>query len=140
MSNDVKVLTKKNKELEDELRLKKGERIRLGEELTCLHVVEKKLGNQVEELKADSMKKETRVGHLEGKCQELSSSLEKAKDEAIGAFKTSNEFTRHWTRNMLLATRTFTLMLRKPILRWTLMSSKFQLLLRAFCFRRALRM
>ena len=140
MSNDVKVLTKKNKELEDELRLKKGERIKLGEELTCLQAVEKELGNQVEELKADSMKKETRVGHLEGKCQELSSSLEKAKDEAIRAFKTSNEFTRHWTRNMLLAMRTFTLMLRKPILRWTLMSSKFQLLLRAFCFRRALRM
>ena len=69
MSNDVKVLTKKNKELEDELRLKKGERIKLGEELTCLQAVEKELGNQVEELKADSMKKETRVGHLEGKCQ-----------------------------------------------------------------------
>ena len=52
------------------------------------------MGSQVEELKADSIRKETRVGHLEGKCQELSSSLEKAKDEAIGAFKTSNEFTR----------------------------------------------
>ena len=44
MSDDVKVLAKKNK-LEDELRLKKGERIRLGEELTCLQVVEKELGN-----------------------------------------------------------------------------------------------
>ena len=62
MNDDVKVLAKKN-ELEDELHLKKGERIRLGEELTCLQVVEKELGNQVEELK------ETRVGHLKGKCQ-----------------------------------------------------------------------
>ena len=44
LSDDVKVLAKKNK-LEDELRLKKGERIRLGEELTCLQVVEKELGN-----------------------------------------------------------------------------------------------
>ena len=35
MSDDVKVLAKKN-ELEDKLHLKKGERIRLGEELTCL--------------------------------------------------------------------------------------------------------
>ena len=95
MSDDVKVLAKKNKELEYELYLKKGERIRLGEELTCLQAVKKELGNQVEELKANSIEKETRAGYLEGKCQELCLSLEKAKDEAIEAFKTSNEFTRH---------------------------------------------
>lgn len=51
MRDDVKVLAKKNKELEDKL-------------------------------------------HLEGKCQELSFSLKKAKDEAIEAFKVSDEFTR----------------------------------------------
>ena len=56
--------------------------------------IENELENQAEELKADSIKKETRVGHLEGKCQELSSSLEKAKDEAIETFKTSDKFTK----------------------------------------------
>ena len=95
MSDDVKVLAKKNKELEDELFLEKGERIRLVKELTYLQAVEKELENQVEELKDDSIKEETHVGHLEGKYQELSSSLEKAKDKAIRAFKTFEEFTRH---------------------------------------------
>ena len=51
MRDDVKVLAKENKELEDKFR-------------------------------------------LEGKCQELSLSLEKAKEEAIEAFKTYDEFTR----------------------------------------------
>ena len=40
--------------------------IRLIEDLNRLYGVEMKLKNEVEELKADSMKKETRIVHLEG--------------------------------------------------------------------------
>ena len=40
--------------------------IRLTEDLNRLYGVETKLKNEVEELKADSMEKETRIVHLEG--------------------------------------------------------------------------
>ncbi|KAK9991317.1 hypothetical protein SO802_026302 [Lithocarpus litseifolius] len=40
--------------------------------------IEQKLKNEVEELKADSIKKETHIAHLEVKVQEFTSSMEKA--------------------------------------------------------------
>ena len=47
---------------------------------------------EIEELKADSIEKETCITHLEGKVLELTSSLEKAREEAIATFKRSDEF------------------------------------------------
>ena len=93
LGDEAKVLTNKNKELEDELFLKKGERIRLDKELTRLQGIEKELRNQEEELKTDSIEKETCINHFEVKCQELTLSLENAKKEAIATFVKSDDFT-----------------------------------------------
>ena len=69
--------------------------IRLTEDLNRLHGVEAKLKNEVEELKADSVEKETYIVHLEGQVSEFNSSLEKAREEAVAAFKKSNEYKNH---------------------------------------------
>ena len=82
----------KNKELNKEVLLKKGKVIRLIEDLNRLHGVEMKLKNEVEELKADSVEKETRIVHLEGQISAFNSSLEKAREEAVATFKKSDEY------------------------------------------------
>ena len=55
----------------------------------------------MEKLKENSIKKETRIIHLEVKVQGFTLSLEKAQKEAIAAFMKSNEFKnrldRHYT-------------------------------------------
>ena len=56
---------------------------------------EMKLKNKVEELKADNLEKDTRIVHLEGQVSEFASSLEKAREEAIAAFKKSDEYKNH---------------------------------------------
>ena len=66
--------------------------IRLIEDLNRLYGVETKLKNEVEELKADSVEKETRIVHLEGQISGFNSSLEKAREEAVAAFKKSDEY------------------------------------------------
>ena len=48
--------------------------------------------NEVEELKANAIEKETCITHLEGQVSEFTSSLEKAHDEAVVAFKKSDEY------------------------------------------------
>ena len=53
---------------------------------------ETKLKNEVEELKVDILEKDTRIVHLEGQVSEFVSSLEKAREEAIAAFKKSDEY------------------------------------------------
>ena len=83
LCDEAKAVRTKNKELKDEFLLKKGEVIRLTKELTRLPGIEKELKNQMEELKADSIKKETRINNLEVKCQGFTSSLENTKKEAI---------------------------------------------------------
>ena len=67
--------------------------IRLTKERTHLQGIKKKLKNQVEELKADSVAKETRISHLEVKVQGFTSSLKNAQKEAIAVFMKSNNFT-----------------------------------------------
>ena len=64
LCNEAKATKAKSKKLNNEVFLKKGEVIRLTEERTRLQGIEKKLKNQVEELKADSIEKETRISHL----------------------------------------------------------------------------
>ena len=92
LCDEAKMAKEKNKELNKEVLLKKGEVIRLTEDLNRLHGVETKLKNEVGELKADSVEKETRIVHLEGQISTFNSSLEIAREEAIAAFKKSDEY------------------------------------------------
>ena len=101
LCDQAKAAKEKSKELNNEVLLKKREVIKLIEELTRLQGIERKLKDEVEELKADSIKKDTRISHLEVKVQGFTSSMEKAQKEAIAAFMKSNEFKirldRHYT-------------------------------------------
>ena len=92
LCEEAKTTKEKNKKLNKEVLLKKGEVIRLTEDLNRLHAVETKLKNEVEELKADSVEKETCIVHLEGQISAFNSALEKAREEAVAAFKKSNEY------------------------------------------------
>ena len=62
------------------------------DDLNRLYGVETKLKNEVEELKADFVEKETRIVYLEGQVSEFNSSLEKASEEVVAAFKKSDEY------------------------------------------------
>ncbi|XP_030969724.1 uncharacterized protein LOC115989999 [Quercus lobata] len=92
LATEAKTAKDKAKELGHEVLLKKGEVIRLTEDFNRLLGSETKLKNEVEELKADNLEKDTRIVHLEGQVSELTSSLEKAREEAIAAFKKSDEY------------------------------------------------
>ena len=89
---EAKTTKDKVKELNNEILLKKGEVNRLTEDFNCLQGSETKLKNEVEELKADNIKKDTRIVYLEGQVSEFVSSLEKARGEAIAAFKKFDEY------------------------------------------------
>ena len=82
----------KAKELNNEILLKKGEVLRLTEDFNCLQGSETKLKNEVEELKANNIEKDTRIVYLEGQVSGFVSSLEKAREEAIASFKNSDEY------------------------------------------------
>ena len=82
----------KAKELNNEIMLKKGKVLRLTEDFNRLQGSETKLKNEVGELKADNLEKDTRIVHLKGQVSEFTSSLEKAREEAIAAFKKSDEY------------------------------------------------
>ena len=84
--DEAKATKEKSKELNNEVLLKKGEVIKLTEELTRLPGIERKLKDEVEELKANSIEKDTRISHLEVKVQGFTSSMEKAQKEAVTAF------------------------------------------------------
>ena len=66
LCDEAKTDKEKNKELNNEVLLKKGEVIRLIEDLNRLQWIEMKLKDEVKELRADSIEKETRIAHLEG--------------------------------------------------------------------------
>jgi len=53
----------------------------------------------VEELKVDFIEKETQISHLERKVLGLTSSIEKAKKEAIATFMRSDEFKNRLDRH-----------------------------------------
>ena len=92
LATEAKTTKDKVKELNNEILLKKGEVNRLTEDFNCLQGSETKLKNEVEELKADNIKKDTRIVYLEGQVSEFVSSLEKARGEAIAAFKKFDEY------------------------------------------------
>ena len=81
--------------MNNEVLLKKGEVIRLTEDLSRLQGIKTKLKNEVEELKADTIEKKTRIAHLEVQVSEFASSLERARGEAVAAFKKSDEYKNH---------------------------------------------
>ena len=92
LCEEAKTSKEKAKELNNEVLLKKGEVIRLTEDLNRLQGIETKLKNKVEELKADAIEKETHIAHLEGQVSKFTSSLEKACGEAVATFKKSDEY------------------------------------------------
>ena len=92
LATEAKMAKDKAKELNNEILLKKGEVLRLTEDFNRLQGSETKLKNEVEELKADNLEKDTCIVHLEGQVSEFTLSLEKAREEAIAAFKKSDEY------------------------------------------------
>ena len=92
LAAEAKTAKDKANELNNEILLKKGEILRLTEDYNHLQGSETKLKNKVEELKADNLEKDTRIIHLEGQVAEFTSSLEKAREEFIAAFKSSDEY------------------------------------------------
>ena len=95
LATEAKTLKEKAKELNNEVLLKKGEVLRLTEDFNRLQGSETKLKNEVEELKADNIEKDTRIVYLEGRVSRFVSSLEKAREEAIASFKKSDEYKSH---------------------------------------------
>ena len=91
LATEAKTAKDKAKELNNEILLKKGKVLRLTEDFNCLQGSETKLKNEMEELKADNIEKDTRIVYLEGQVSEFVSPLEKARGEAIAAFKKSDE-------------------------------------------------
>ena len=91
LAAEAKTANDKAKELNNEVLLKKGEVLRLTEDFNCLQGSETKLKNEVEELKADNTEKDTCIVYLEGQIAGFISSLEKARGEAVAAFKKFDE-------------------------------------------------
>ena len=92
LAAEVKTAKDEAKGLNNEILLKKGEVLRLTEDYNRLQGSETKLKNEVEELKADNLEKDSRIVHLEGQVVEFTSSLQKAREEFIAAFKRSDEY------------------------------------------------
>ena len=88
---EAKTAKDKAKELNNEILLKKGEVLRLTKDFNRLQGSETRLKNEVEELKADNIEKDTCIVYLEGQIAEFVSSLEKARGEVVAAFKKSDE-------------------------------------------------
>ena len=79
------------KELNNKILLKKGVVLKLTEYFNRLQGSETKLKNEVEELKADNIEKDTCIVYLEGQIAEFVSPLEKACGETVATFKKSDE-------------------------------------------------
>ena len=139
LCDEAKAVRMKNKELKDEFLLKKGKVIRLTEELTRLQAIEKELRNQVEELKVDSIEKETRINHLEVKFQGFTSSLKNAKKEDIATFMKSDDFTNRLDQRYVAGYEDFHSDVKEATLGWTLTPLKFLLQHKVPYFKRALR-
>ena len=91
LAAEAKTAKDKAKELNNEILLKKGEVLRLTKDFNRLQGSETRLKNEVEELKADNIEKDTCIVYLEGQIAEFVSSLEKARGEVVAAFKKSDE-------------------------------------------------
>ena len=70
-----------------------GEKLELEDKVKHLESEVKELKILAEELRMDIVEKETHLDHLQKKSDELSSSMSKAKDEAIEEFKSFGAYT-----------------------------------------------
>ena len=68
------------------------------EDLNRLQGIETKLKDEVEELRADAIEKEARIAYLEGQVSEFTSSLEKAREEAVATVATFKKFEEYKNR------------------------------------------
>lgn len=84
-----------------------GEKIKLIDEVNHLKSKVKELKILVEELRIDIVDKESHLNHLQKKNVELSSSLSKAKDEAIKKFKVYDAFTKILDENYTVGFKDF---------------------------------
>ena len=91
LTAEAKTAKDKTKKLNNKILLKKGEVLRLTEDFNRLQGSEIRLKNEVEELKADNIEKDTRIAYLKGQIAKFVSSLEKARGEVVAAFKKSDE-------------------------------------------------
>ena len=78
LATEAKTAKEKAKELNNEVLLKKREVLRLTEDFNCLQGSETKLKNEVKELKADNIEKDTRIIYLEGRVSGFVSSFKKS--------------------------------------------------------------
>ena len=107
LCNEVKTTKEKSKKMTNEVILKKAEVIRLTNEALSSIIIEQKLKNEVEELKVDSIEKETHITHLEVKVKRFTSSMEKAHKEAVATFMKSNKFKNHLDRHYAASSEDF---------------------------------
>lgn len=87
-------------DMEKEFSRRIGERAKLEDEV-------KELKNLVEELKADAIKKDTRLYHLQKRSDELYILLGEAKEASTREFKASSEFTDLLDRNYIASFEDF---------------------------------
>ena len=91
LAAEAKTAKDKAKELNNKILLKKGEVLKLTKDFNRLQGSETRLKNEVEELKADNIEKDTHIVYLEGQIAEFVSSLKKARGEAVATFKKSDK-------------------------------------------------
>ena len=139
LCEEAKTAKEQNKELNKEVLLKKGEVIRLTEDLNHLQGIKTKLKNEVEELRANSVEKETRIAHLEGQISKFNSSLEKAHKEAVAAFKKSDEYKNRLDNHYAAGYEDFRADAKEAYLDLNFDSLKFLSPQKVPCFRRVLR-
>ena len=125
--------------MNNEILLKKGEVLRLTEDFNRLQGSETKLKNEVEELKADNIEKDTCIIYLEGQDSRFVSSLEKAREEAIASFKKSNEYKSRLNSHYAAGYEDFRVDAKETFPDLDLILSSFPSLLKAPCCRRVLR-
>jgi len=93
-------LETKVRDIEKESSRRVGEKVKQEDEI-------KELKNLVKELKADTVKKDTLLDHLQKRSDELCSSLGKAKEEAIKEFRASSVFTKLLYKNYVTGFKDF---------------------------------
>ena len=97
----------------------------------------------IEELKTDTIEKNTHLDHLQKRNDELSTLLEKAKGDAVAEFKASNQFTDLMDTNYVARFEDFKMNAIENFLEVDFSSIKLNLgtlVLQAFSSRQALKM
>ena len=99
----------------------------------------KELQNLIKELRANTVEKDTRLDYLQKRNDELSTLLNKAKEDAVVKFKASKQFTNLLTPTTRLALKIFVWTLWKTSLKLTLALSSSTLALQGLFLRQVLK-